>query len=339
VRGYFTAENYWEYKNLASTSFILLFPTFVYAFHNPTTIQKTYRLWMVFGLLAYAVFFFWMVKISAFYLAPVYFVGCFLPLIKSKWWKIIVFIFLLGLLTYHYQDQRSASIKAAFAICMAFVCWQRRLISDKLLKLGAITLVIATFTLLVLGITGTFNIFSDTSSKYEGRNVLNEGDSQADISSDTRTFIYMEVLSSAVNNHYVVFGRTPARGNDTFFFYDIADDLQSTRAVKNLKHERPANELCFLNIFTWLGLLGMFLYMGIYLYAAYLGLWKSRNYYVKIAGLVTAFNFAYGWVENATSFDIQNVVYWTFISICLSKEFRNMDDAAFKQWFKGIFRK
>lgn len=339
LRGYFEADNYWEYKNLVSNSFSLLLPLIVFALSAPETVRRIYRVWMIYGLIAYALFFYWQVDISAFYLAPVYFVGCFLPLIKHRWWRLLIFVLLIGLLTYHYQDNRSASIKAAVALTMALACWGRKFISNKLLKLGAITIVVATIILLVLGITGTFNIFSDTSSKYEGRNVLDEGDSQADISSDTRTFIYVEVLSSAVNNNYVFLGRTPARGNDTEFFYSLADDLQSTRAVKNLKHERPSNEVCFPNIFTWLGLIGMLLYVAIYLYAGYLGLWKSNSYYLKVAGFVVLFNFAYGWVENTTKFDIQNIVYWTFISLCLSSKFRTMDDETFKNWLNSIFSK
>jgi hypothetical protein len=250
-----------------------------------------------------------------------------------------VLILLILLLTYHYQDNRSQSIKALVSIGVALGCLFKRWIPNKALNVVWVLLYISPIVLLVLGITGKFNVFSNTNDKYGGRNVIQEQNSTADISSDTRTFIYMEVITSAIEHHYVWFGRTPARGNDTQAFYDLANDLQSVSHAGNIKHERYSNEVCFPNIFTWLGLVGMILYIGIYFRASYLGLFKSRNFYVKMAGIVTAFNFAYGWVENITNFDILNVVYWTFISICLSSQFRNMSDGEFKNWFNGLFYK
>jgi hypothetical protein len=339
ARGVFIADNYWEYKALVNDSFILLFPLIVFAFENPLTVKKVYRMWIVFGLLTYALFFYWNVNLTQFYLGPIYFVGCFLPLIPKKAWKVLVLILLILLLTYHYQDNRSQSIKALVSIGVALGCLFKRWIPNKALNVVWVLLYISPIVLLVLGITGKFNVFSNTNDKYGGRNVIQEQNSTADISSDTRTFIYMEVITSAIEHHYVWFGRTPARGNDTQAFYDLANDLQSVSHAGNIKHERYSNEVCFPNIFTWLGLVGMILYIGIYFRASYLGLFKSRNFYVKMAGIVTAFNFAYGWVENITNFDILNVVYWTFISICLSSQFRNMSDGEFKNWFNGLFYK
>ena len=81
----------------------------------------------------------------------------------------------------------------------------------------------------------------------------------------------------------------------------------------------------------------MLLYIAIYVWAAYLGVYRSKNYYIKLAGLVVAFNFLYGWVENVTSFDILNFTYWTFISMCLSSRFRSMTDHEFKEWFNSLF--
>ena len=105
----------------------------------------------------------------------------------------------------------------------------------------------------------------------------------------------------------------------------------------NIKHERSKNEVCFPNIFTWLGLVGMLLYIAIYIWASFIGVYRSKNYYVKLCGIVVAFNFLYGWVENVTAFDILNFTYWIFISICLSSKFRSMTDEDFKSWYNSLF--
>lgn len=338
MRGCYVAENYWEYKNLVSASFILLFPLIVYAFQNPLLVQRVYNRWLLFGLIAYVVFFYWMVNISQFYLGPIYFVACFFPLIPKRKWKFIVLVLVLLLLTYEYQDKRSQFIKAAVSIIIAVVCYLKSFVYNWIIKTIHWSCYVAPIVLLALGISGVFNVFEDVSEKDQGQNVLiNSNGDEVSLSADTRTFIYNEVLSSAIDNHYVFLGRTPARGNDTSFFYDLADDMLTVKFTKNIKHERSQNELCFLNIFTWLGLIGMLLYIAIYLRASYMGVYRSKNFYVKMAGVVTAFNFAYGWIENSTAFDILNLVYWTFISICLSSKFRNMSNSEFESWYKEIF--
>ena len=342
VRGAFVAENYWEEKDLIGNIFVLLMPVSVYAFNNERLVADVLRFWIVFALLAYVVFFHWVVGISQFYLGPIYIIACFWTFIPSKLWKIIVLILVLLLLTYNYQDERSQVIKAFMAILIALFCEYRRLIPNILPKIVFWAFMFLPIVFLYLGITSKFNILEQIYKKYEGKNILErqiEGKYvERDFAVDTRTFIYEEVISSAIKNEYVVFGRTPARGNDTYFFYDYATEKNIVHGTANIKHERIKNELCFPNVFTWLGLIGMLLYMGIYIIAAYYGIFRSNSCFVQGAGLMTIFNFAYGWVENATAFDILNFCYWIFIAMCLSPRFRKMNGEQFIKWYSTIFK-
>ena len=154
------------------------------------------------------------------------------------------------------------------------------------------------------------------------------------LAADTRTFIYEEVLASALKNNYVIFGRTPARGNDSYMF-----GLYNAEELKTGKYERHYNELCHLNVFTWLGLIGLFLHCTIYLVASYQAVYYSNNQFVKYVGIMVAFNWALGWIENCTRFDIMNLTIWIMISICLSSKFRLMNDMEFKLWFDSLFVK
>ena len=343
IRGAFIAENYWEVKDLIGNIFILMLPICVYAFNDEKLVADVLRLWLVYALLAYMVFFHWVMGISQFYLGPVYIIACFWTFIPSKFWKIVILILILLLLTYNYQDQRSQMIKALMAILIALFCEYRRFIPNILPKIGFYVLMLLPMVLLYLGLTGEYNLFEKIYEKYEGDNVIerqiNGEYTERDFSIDTRTFIYEEVVSSAIKNNYVVFGRTPARGNDTYFFYDYASEKNAVRTTANIKHERIKNELCFPNIFTWLGLVGMFLYMGIYITAAYYGIFRSNSCFIQGAGLMTTFNFAYGWIENCTAFDILNFCYWIFIAMCLSPRFRKMNNEQFLSWYSSIFRR
>ena len=68
---------------------------------------------------------------------------------------------------------------------------------------------------------------------------------ESDLAADTRTFIYIEVLDSAIRNEYIVWGRTPARGNDSAAFGSF-----SAEELKTNKYERHSNELLHLNLLT-----------------------------------------------------------------------------------------
>lgn len=340
IRGMFVVENYWESKALVNNSFIILMPFCVYAFNSPYIVNKTLRLWIKIAFPAFFIFFYWMVGLSQFYLGPIYLVLCFLPIIKSKKWALAIGFVGLLLLTYNIEDLRSQFMKAVMSFMVMTACFFHEQISDRLLRMAHWGLYILPVCLLFLGLSGRFNIFEDINKNYQNQfvsDIKDEKGRYADMASDTRTFIYEEVITSAIDNNYVLFGRTPARGNDTYLFQDIAEDLKTVRNDYNIKYERNANEVCFPNIFTWLGLIGMLLYIGIYLMASFQGVYKSNNIYVKLIGIYVAFNFMYGWVENATCFDILNITYWLMISICLSPKFRSMSDNEFKLWINQVF--
>ena len=73
--------------------------------------------------------------------------------------------------------------------------------------------------------------------------------------------------------------------------------------------------------------------------ASYRAVYYSNNQYVRYIGIMVAFNWALGWIENTTGFNIMNLTIWIMISICLSSKFRSMNDVEFKLWFDSLFVK
>ena len=229
---------------------------------------------------------------------------------------------------------RSQVIKAALAFAMSGACLLHRFIRTSWLRITHWTIYAATVILLVLGITGRFNIFTDVTSneKIVSYKTLTGEIREENVYSDTRTFIYLEVFASAIRNDYLIFGRTLARGNDSAYFGAfLGDDL------KTGKYERHSNELLHLNILTWLGLVGVFLYSLIYIRGSWLAVYRSKNFYVRLMGVFVAFHWAYGWVEDFNRLDIQNIALWSVIAMSYSSKFRAMTDAEFCAWFRGLF--
>jgi hypothetical protein len=171
--------------------------------------------------------------------------------------------------------------------------------------------------------------------EYESSTITEDG-SQAkeSLTTDSRTLLYVEVLQSAIKNNYLVFGRTPARGNDSVLFGDQAESETNSK-----KYERHSNEVAVLNIFTWTGLIGLLLYYLIFFKASYLAVYSSNNIFIKILGIYVAFRWCFAWVEDFSKFDLTNIFLWIAVGMCFSEHFRRMDNFMFKNTVRNIFKK
>ncbi|MCL7764552.1 hypothetical protein MPF19_14100 [Polaribacter sp. Z014] len=333
-RGLFVAENYWEWKNLVSTSLVLLMPLTIYVATNKLIVQRIVLIWLKYALPAFFIFylFIWTEAIGR-YLVPISFLFLFFPIIENKWKLVLCFFTLLVL--FSDLGARSNVIKFAVPIIFAGIYYIRVFVSVKMMEIGRLLLLLVPIILFGLGISGIFNVFKmddyiqgeyTNETQFEGEQVTES------LTADTRTFLYVEVLESAIRHNYILFGRTPARGNDSESFGSyLADEL------KTGKMERPSNEVSILNVFTWTGVIGVILYFLVFYKASYLAVNKSQNIFIKIIGLYITFRWSYAWVEDFSQFDLSNTFLWISIGMCFSKSFRSMSDKEFIIWVKGIF--
>lgn len=335
IRGMFVPENYWEWKQWIFGTFALSLPLLIYPFSNPLILKKVLSFWIKYGILLFVVFFFWVIPAEAyhFYLGPVILLSCFLPIVPKQW-RLLLLILLLLLLLSDF-GARSQVIKAAVALTISISFYFFKHVNRNFLKISHWLFYLVPILLLYLGISGNYNLFEALSSN-EGKytqEALRDGEIvEEDLSADTRTFIYMEVINSALVHNYVFWGRTPARGNDSEAFGEF-----NAEELKTGKYERHCNEVCFPNVFTWLGLFGMILYCLIYLKSSFLAVYKSNSIYMKLIGVFIAFRFAYGWIEDINRFDIANISLWMMIAMGFSEDFRRMNDKEFNGWIRSLF--
>lgn len=334
IRGGFIAENYWEYKSLVSSTFCLLLPTFVFIFQSPIMIQKTLCVWLKYAFPLFILIGMWVIPIDGyhFFISPILLIGCFLPVLPKKWMitvGLFLLIMLLGELGARAQMMKSAAV-LGLSICLYFY----KIIPLLWLKIAHWLFYILPILLLTLGITGVYNIFETNSKKNKGKfTSVKKVDGKKiieDASADTRTFIYQEVITSAINHNYVIWGRTPARGNDSEAFGAF-----TAEELKTGKYERNMNEVCHPNVFTWTGLLGMIPWCLIYLRASYLALYRSKSIFLKLIGVFIAFRFFLGWIEDVNNFNISGIVVWMIIAMGYSEYFRVMTNLKFKNWLKN----
>jgi len=333
-RGTFVAENYWEWKFLIGTSYLLLLPLIVYLPSSLQTVQIIVRTWFMYGLVLFIIFtpFLWGDAVGKF-LMPISFLLLFFPLLNTKW-KIFVFIFTFYAIFFD-VTARSNVIKFVVPLFLGCLFYFKNYLSFKILNITRLFLLFAPLTLLLLGLTDIFNVFK--LDEYFGEQTVKtksiSGEKgEENLIADTRTFLYIEVIESAIKNNYIIFGRTPARGNDSNSFGDY-----NKEKLKTGKQERFSNEVSILNIFTWLGIIGIVLYFIIFLKASYFAINESNNFFIKIVGLNISFRWAYGFVEDFSNFDLSNIFLWLMIGMCFSKKFRQMSNNQMKNWVLGIF--
>ncbi|NJB35392.1 hypothetical protein [Croceivirga sp. JEA036] len=332
IRGFLVAEDYWEWKNLFNTSFVLLLPLSVYVSNDRILMQKIFTIFIKFLL---PLFFLFSLIISkgayGRYLIPVSILLLFVPLLNNKW---RVFILLFSILAvFSSLAARSNVIKFTIPFILGLLYYARPLINGNTLKYTRVLLLIAPIIFFYLGVSNKFNIFKI--SDYIKGDYVTANDAEGkeeDLKADTRTALYQEVLLSAIVNDYVILGRTPARGNDSKLFGKKIEAITGSG-----KEERFINEVSILNVFTWTGLVGVILYFLIFIKATYLALYKSKSWFMKIIGVYLSFRWAYAWVEDFSKFDFSYVFLWLFIGVAYSSSFRTMTDLEMKYWVRGIF--
>jgi len=337
IRGVFIADNYWEWKNLIGTGMVLLLPLSIYITTNKNIVQTILANWIIFALPAFFLFLpsFKYADAVGRYLVPISFLLLCFPLLTNRW-KIITIIFSLFVLLGD-LSARSNVLKFGVPLILSSLYYVRFFLPTKLFEVVRIIMMLVPIILFILGLSGTFNVFKMNeyiTGDYTTQSIKNGKISEENLTSDTRTFLYEEVISSAIKFDYILFGRSPARGNESLSF-----GMYSLETLHTGKMERFSNEVSILNVFTWTGIIGVTLYFLIFYHASYLAINKSNNTFLQIVGLCVSFRWIFAWIEDFSEFDLSYFFLWTMIGLCFSKSFREMNNKEIKYWVLGIFDK
>ena len=332
IWGMTLAKTYWDWKNLISNTMVLLIPITTYLVDNKYLFQRIIRYFMYVSTpLFFIIQFFINRDEFGFYLAPYTFILLFLPILPFKW-KLFCLSISFYILIADF-GARATALKFIFPILISFLFYFKSLINSKSIKFIRLVLLFIPFVFLILALANIFNIFNpqgDNSIEIIDKKKGQNGEIEYDnLLSDTRTFLYVEVLSTAKEYNSWFIGRSPALGNKSDVF---------GAADPNNRNERNSNEVGILNYFNWLGVIGVILIFIIYFQSSYLAVYKSNNIFSKLSGVYVAFRWIIAWVEDYNSFYISFIFLWLTIGFCYSENFRKMNDKEIKDWVVGIFK-
>ncbi|MDA9017972.1 hypothetical protein N9H40_00475 [bacterium] len=330
IRGVFIADDYWTAKVLVNNTFGLLLPVAAYALTNLKVLKALSRVYLQYTLPLFLFFIFIIPRDTlGRYLMLVSILFLFFP-VFSKRIKWVVVVFTLIALTADITA-RGKTLTFAIPVLLVVGYYYRHFIPKILWEWIRKILMIAPIVLFTLAITGVFNVFKMEEyiqGDYTAQSTKDGELTKENLLADSRTFLYKEVLLSALVNNYWLIGRSPARGNDT-----VRWESQTEISGRN---ERFGNETGILNIFTWTGIIGVILYFLVFYRATYLAVNKSNNIFSKMIGVSLAFRWLWSWVTEFSSFDLSYLSIWILVAFSFSENFRSMTNNEVKYWIRGI---
>ena len=331
----FMTENYWDWKLLVNNLMVFSIPLVTMAFANPIYIYQVLKCWFSYAWII-------LILLAPFlgsdaygrFLVPFTFMALFITKLNKKYILLTAIAFIITITLG--SDSRSDTLKFGICLTLGFSVFYSSIWENKKLMLCiALVMMLAPIVFFILGISGTFNIFKieeelGLEGKYE---IQNSGGEEYSALTDTRTFLYVEELQSAIKNEYTILGRSIARGYDSQAFgYEVDQTLGTNRG------ERPRCETSILNIFNYFGVLGVIIYFIIFFRASFLAIYRSKNLFIPVIGVYVAFRWIFAWVEDFSRFDLNYMFLWILIGMCYSPIFRNMSNKDYENWLYNIIR-
>lgn len=335
IKGIFSAANYWEWKQLfLSTGPMLLLPIVAFIGQNKTVVQLIFFYYVKYSLPLSVLIYFLAKNSNATdgfgrYLCPFYFLLLLFPFVSKKWKTYIPFFVILSFISD--LDARSNLIRILVASSLMVLFYIKKItpkITYKLFHFSLFFLPVLLFLLAVFNIFNVFKIDNYVEGDYKTQKISDKGEKiENDFKADTRTFLYVDVVNSVLKRNTWLFGEGATGGYETKSFGSLGTQ------------GRTGSEVGILNIFLYLGVLGVISFSIIFFYASFLAVYRSNNFLMKIIGLFIAFRWTYTWVEEFSNFDMNYFFLWLMIGFCFSKSIREMTDYEMKNWVLGIFER
>jgi hypothetical protein len=317
IRGFVNAEDYWDWK------FLILENILRYSVHYaiiagilfiPIISIKDFVNKWVFGF-AFVLIFISMGKFDILFcylVLPITLFIFFIPYSSNKIKMLYIIIALLSaVVAIEFRSNFLRLVVGSLIVLLYYSNFYKSVLFKIAFKPVYIFLFSVPIILLYLGISGTFNIFSDLiTTEVLSANI----DGAKNLAADSRTFLYLEVFRSLINEDAFLFGLGASGSYESYSFSYLVDN------------RRYATETGFLNVLLNMGVLGVILYCGVFLVASYYAIFKSNNSLSKMIGLFVVFRWMLFFVEDMTGYSVNMYFLWITIGMCYSKTFRDLTD-------------
>jgi len=248
----------------------------------------------------------------------IFIIIAFMDYLSIKWRWIVMGCTLFYIFQAVIIDARTPLLRIGMAILIWLLSRYNHLISQKLKYIFAIFFVSLPIYFLAIFYTTGYSVFADLLGKPTS--LIEEH------ASDTRTFLYQEILLDLTLNDAMVWGKgLNSKYYSQFFSYNDADS-----------EWRVNPEVGFLSYLLKGGVVMAVLNLLLIWFAIYYAFVKSKIRYLNIMGAIVLGHFFLLFVENIPKYDLYNIMMWFMIGVCLSRTEKIHTDEFFRNKFKLI---
>lgn len=329
VRGFITAEDYWDWKYISLyTSFALWVQMAVLVgilYEDAREIMRLIvtRLFL-FGFIAIPLTLKidteqelfargMMISVCFFILASPYF---------EKKWRWLVFL-VAATAVYIAYDFRTNVIRIVVCYLIIGLYYARKYITVPMLRAVCLSMLLIPPVLLYLGVTDKFNVFKPAGDDIEKFEFDYASGKQSNAAIDTRTFLYEEVFRTLKQRNSFLLGEGGSGKYTTEYFDESVDQNKG----------RYGSEVGFLNTLLYSGIVGVLLYGALLFCGAYFAINQSNNFFCKMLGIFLCFRWVLFFIEDFTAYNMNNYLIWVAVGFCLSKRFRSLQDHEIASYF------
>jgi hypothetical protein len=327
IKGSLTAVDYWDWKVLLLSGVSFSFIPLTFFLGKNISIARlifkyiiTYL--FVFGFLFIPLSFSTNQELYSRLMIPISLFILFIPYLKYKWRLLVIIVAVISIAMV--IEFRSNLIKIAFSVFVLLIYYFRNIIRVSWIRLAHLSLFAIPIIFFTLAVTNRYNIFKEI-SKDEGYTTTNNLGEEENLTSDTRTFLYVEVFNTINNSGSWFFGSGAAGSYQSDWFYNDGGAING---------KRYGCEVGMLNILLRYGLVGVIIYFLILFIVSFQAIKNSSNILSKMLGLFVAFRWTYSFVEEYTQYDLNFYFFWIVVGLISSLQFRRMNDLEVRNYFK-----
>lgn len=144
---------------------------------------------------------------------------------------------------------------------------------------------------------------------------------EEDLSTDTRTFLYIELYQDLIENERLLIGK----GATGKYYSDYFSKAEGDASM------RINMEVGILGVVMKGGLIAAFLHLGVLFAAIFYAFFRSRNSFIVGVGFILFVHTILLFLENVIRYSTYNFLIWFFVGLCFSNEFRQMGNVQFKR--------
>lgn len=326
IRGLFLADDYWSYKflflsSLPFTFICLLYYTGTSKYFFRYIFLTFLKCFMLLGFLIIPLTLASNQELYSRLMIPISIYILFMPYLKFKWKILVLVVAIISvLMALHF---RTNIFKIAISFLILTIFFIHFLSKKPVLNVIHKVIFISPLLFLLMSFNG-YNIFEEVST--HNYKIKGNDKNEINMTSDTRSFLYIEVLDTFESTSQLIFGLSSSGHYRSIWFQDTGGAMDGRRF---------RTEVNILNILIYHGVLGVTIFLILLYKISYLAINNSNNKLSKMLGILIASRWFLSFIEEFTQFDLNYYFLWLVLGLISSNYFRSMTDYQIKNFINA----